>query len=51
MSARTVQVAGCLFMLSLSSVVHDILPWTGWVWGCFWAYGAILTLAAFREPY
>jgi hypothetical protein len=44
-------VAGCLFMVSLSSAVHELEPWAGWVWGCFWAWGAILTLLAYREPY
>ena len=49
--AKTVQVAGGIFMLMLTPTEHGINTWAAYPWGCFWAVATIMTIVAHREPY
>jgi hypothetical protein len=50
-SAKTVQVAGGIFMLMLTPTVNGIHSWAAYPWGFFWALGTLITIFAYREPY
>jgi hypothetical protein len=51
LGAKTIQVAGGIFMLMLTPTVNGLHSWAAYPWGCFWAVATIMTIVAYREPY
>jgi hypothetical protein len=51
MGAKTIRVAGGIFMLMLTPTVHGLNEWAAYPWGLFWAIATIMTIVAYREPY
>lgn len=49
--AKTVQVAGGVFMLRCTRLVHGHHAWAAYPRAGFWAIATLMTIVAYREPH